>query len=135
MHKGFGRVVSAAALLAAAGVATGCTSSGSSTPTGGSGGAASVSGISVMAIEKDYSISLSRSTFAPGPYVFVVENQGATAHNLNVRGPGIDDRVSATVDPHMQTQLAVTLLKGSYELWCSIDGHKDRGMDLTITVG
>jgi plastocyanin len=88
----------------------------------------------VMAIEKDYSISLSRTAFTPGPYIFVVENQGATPHNLNVRGPGVDGRVSATVDPHSQTELAVTLLKGTYELWCSIDGHKDLGMDITITV-
>jgi uncharacterized cupredoxin-like copper-binding protein len=124
----------AVALAAVALVATAC-AGGSATPTPtDTTGVANAGGTTVMAVEKDYSITLSRTTFTIGPYVFVVENQGATAHNLNVRGPGVDGRVSATVPPNGQTELAVTLLKGTYELWCSIDGHKDLGMDLTITV-
>ena len=31
--------------------------------------------------------------------------------------------------------LTATLQKGSYELWCSVPGHKNKGMDLTIKVG
>jgi len=30
--------------------------------------------------------------------------------------------------------LTATLQKGSYELWCSVPGHKNKGMDLTIKV-
>ena len=31
--------------------------------------------------------------------------------------------------------LTATLQKGSDELWCSVPGHKNKGMDLTIKVG
>jgi uncharacterized cupredoxin-like copper-binding protein len=33
------------------------------------------------------------------------------------------------------TRLSVPLRGGSYELWCTVDAHKERGMDKTIQVG
>jgi len=30
--------------------------------------------------------------------------------------------------------LTVTLQKGTYQLWCGVPGHKDKGMVTTITV-
>jgi uncharacterized cupredoxin-like copper-binding protein len=55
-------------------------------------------------------------------------------HNLNIAGPGIAQQTSPTVGPGGTGQVTVTLQKGTYELWCSIDGHKDLGMDLKIQV-
>ena len=43
--------------------------------------------------------------------------------------------VSASIQPGQTDNLTVTFQKGSYELWCSVDEHKDLGMDLRITVG
>jgi uncharacterized cupredoxin-like copper-binding protein len=91
-------------------------------------------GTKVTAIEKEYSITLSTTTFAPGVYTFEVENGGTLLHNLTIEGPGIDKRASATLDPGGSVEIRVNLQKGTYELSCSVSGHKDRGMDLMIQV-
>lgn len=136
------RAVSVSAMVLAAAFLAGCSSS------GGGGGAgttsasaatasssAAVAGTAVTATEKEYSISLSTQTFTSGPYTFTVHNTGETAHNLTIEGPGVDKQATSTIQPGQTATLAVTFQKGTYELWCSVDEHKDQGMDLHITVG
>jgi len=91
-------------------------------------------GTPVTAVEKEFSITLSPSTFSPGTYTFNVENQGSFSHNLTIEGPGVDSQASPTLERGKSGELTVTLQKGSYELWCSVDSHKDQGMDITIDV-
>jgi len=125
-------------------VVTACSKGGTSpsgtsaTPTvitGTSTGSATGTGSAVTATETEYSIVLSTTTLTAGSYTFTIKNQGKMPHNLNVKGPGIGGQASPTVSPGASAQLTVTLQQGSYELWCSIDGHKDLGMDLTVQVG
>jgi len=136
------RAVSVSAMVIAAAFLAGCSSS------GGGGGAgttsasaatasssAAVAGTAVTATEKEYSISLSTQTFTSGPYTFTVHNTGETAHNLTIEGPGVDKQATSTIQPGQTATLAVTFQKGTYELWCSVDEHKDQGMDLHVTVG
>jgi uncharacterized cupredoxin-like copper-binding protein len=113
--------------------------SGGATPGGNPSGnppaaTPSVTGTKVTANETEYKITLSTSTFTAGVYTFDVENQGTMPHNLNIAGPGVPQQSSPTVQPGGSGQVTVTLQKGSYELWCSIDGHKDLGMDLRVQV-
>jgi uncharacterized cupredoxin-like copper-binding protein len=122
----------AMAVLVACGGSSG--NSGTSGP-GSPAGSVTVAGTAVTVTETEYSIDLSPSTFTPGTYTFTIKNTGAMPHNLNVNGPGIDNEASATIQPGDTGQLTVTLQQGSYELWCSIDSHKDQGMDKTIQVG
>ncbi len=49
--------------------------------------------------------------------------------------PSVDKQATSTIQPGQTATLAVTFQKGTYELWCSVDEHKDQGMDLHITVG
>ena len=140
---GFGsRAVSVSAMVIAAAFLAGCSSSGggggagttsASAATGSS--SAAVAGTAVTATEKEYSISLSTQTFTSGPYTFTVHNTGETAHNLTIEGPGVDKQATSTIQPGQTATLAVTFQKGTYELWCSVDEHKDQGMDLHVTVG
>lgn len=116
-------------LLVAACGSGGSPASNSPTVTG------SAAGTKITATEKEYSITLSATAFTPGVYTFVVENHGTTTHNLNIAGPGVAGQTSPTVQPGGTGQVTVTLQKGTYELWCSIDGHKDLGMDVMIQVG
>jgi uncharacterized cupredoxin-like copper-binding protein len=94
----------------------------------------SLAGLNVTATETEYSITLSTSSFTAGQYTFVVANHGTMSHNLNIAGPGLAQQSSSTVQPGGSGTVTVTLQKGTYELWCSIDGHKDLGMDLKIQV-
>jgi len=90
-------------------------------------------GLTVTATENEFSIRLSRSRFAAGSYFFDVVNAGRYAHNLTIEGVG--PLATPATAPGGQQELVITLQKGSYELWCSIDGHRGKGMDLRITVG
>jgi uncharacterized cupredoxin-like copper-binding protein len=89
---------------------------------------------SVTATETEFSIVLSRKVFKAGRYTFKVRNKGMYPHNLVVKGPGVASKKSATLMPGKSGTLTVTLKRGSYELWCSVPGHKDSGMDIKIKV-
>ena len=95
---------------------------------------AAAAGTKVDVTEKEFAITLSQAKFAPGAYTFTIKNQGSFPHNLAIEGPGVDTQVSATLAGGQSGSLAVTLKAGSYELWCAVPGHKDRGMDMKITV-
>ena len=128
--------VAAAAAFALAGCSsTSAVLSGGASPTSASTATAAAKGTPVSVVEKEFSISLTPATLTAGTHSFTVHNEGSFAHNLNLQGPGVSQQASATVSPGQSAVLTVTLQKGSYELWCSVDGHKDRGMDLTLSVG
>jgi plastocyanin len=91
-------------------------------------------GTVVNVTEKEFSIALSQATFKPGVYTFVVKDDGAVSHNLNIKGPGIAGTATSTIKAGGSESITVTLAAGSYELWCSIGSHKASGMDKTITV-
>lgn len=79
--------------------------------------------------------ALDKTSFTAGDYTFAIQNQGAFPHNLTIEGPGVDSKASPTLGAGESGSLTVALQKGSYELSCSVPGHKDKGMDTKITVG
>jgi uncharacterized cupredoxin-like copper-binding protein len=120
---------------------TGCGSnsgsgSNSSSPPATTGGAnpPAANGTKVAVTEKDFSITMSLKAFHPGAYTFEITNSGPASHNLNVMGPGVDSQVSPTLAAGSTGSLTVTLQKGSYEFWCSVDSHRNEGMDMTVQV-
>jgi uncharacterized cupredoxin-like copper-binding protein len=118
----------------AAAVLVACGGGNSSSTGGGVAATPTATGTPVTSTETEFSITLSTSSFSPGTYTFTIKNTGTMPHDLVVNGPGVDHQTSPTVQPGGTGQLTVTLQKGSYELWCSIDGHKAQGMDTTIQV-
>lgn len=139
-HTAGARVVTAAlaALLlgACGGTSTNtATPSAASSPTATSPSSATAVGTSVGVTEKEFSITLSQASFSPASYTFTIQNKGSFPHNLNIKGPGVDTKTSPILSAGQSGMLTVTLQKGSYELWCSVPGHNDKGMDLTIKVG
>jgi uncharacterized cupredoxin-like copper-binding protein len=92
-------------------------------------------GSGVGVIEKEFSITLDKTSFTPATYTFTIHNQGSFPHNLTIEGPGVDTKASPTLGGGESGSLTVALQKGTYELSCSVPGHKDRGMDMKITVG
>jgi uncharacterized cupredoxin-like copper-binding protein len=93
------------------------------------------SGKKIDVTEKDFSITVAGgSTVKPGTYTFVVTNKGPSSHNLTINGPGVANQATPTFAPGTKT-LTVTLRKGTYDLFCSVPGHKALGMDTKLTVG
>ena len=96
---------------------------------------ASTSKTTVKATETDFHIALSKSSFKAGKYVFDAVNKGQTTHALMITGPGIKMAMTKDIQPGQSATLAVTLKKGTYDVFCPIPGHKALGMNLNITVG
>jgi hypothetical protein len=83
----------------------------------------------------DFRIELSQTSFTPGMYTFVAKEEGRAPHALSIKGPGVDSDTTPVIQPGGASQrLTVTLQPGTYELWCPVGNHRDRGMALTVTV-
>jgi uncharacterized cupredoxin-like copper-binding protein len=90
----------------------------------------------VQISEKEYSLTPSSVTVSKaGTVEFQVTNDGQVTHALEIEGNGVEEETDDT-DPGQSATLRVDLSKeGSYEMYCPIDGHKDKGMKGTVTVG
>lgn len=89
----------------------------------------------VKAVETDFHIALSKSTFSPGRYTFVAQNKGGVTHSLEITGPGLSGAKAKNIAPGQSTKLTVTFKKGAYDIFCPIPGHKAMGMNVDIVVG
>jgi uncharacterized cupredoxin-like copper-binding protein len=69
----------------------------------------------------------------PGTYVFEAVNSGDTVHALEVEGQGIEEETEE-IQPGQNAKLEVELEAGTYELYCPVGGHKEEGMEGTLTV-
>ena len=52
-----------------------------------------------------------------------------------ITGPGIKMAMTKDIQPGQSANLAVTLKKGAYDIYCPIPGHKALGMNVNINVG
>jgi uncharacterized cupredoxin-like copper-binding protein len=134
------RILAIAALTAVVALgATACgsgSSSSTSTPAAGGSSGGSGGGTPVDVTLKDFSIAVSGgTTLAAGTYTFHVSNSGPASHNLTIDGPGVSDATTGTFSAGGTADLTVTLTDGTYEFYCSVPGHKQLGMDDTVTVG
>jgi len=84
--------------------------------------------------ESEYSITLPSNTMKVGSYTFKVTNKGQFAHNLTIDGPGVKDKATPTLSLGSSGDVTVNLRQGTYEFYCSIDSHKDKGMDDKVQV-
>jgi plastocyanin len=82
--------------------------------------------------QHEYSITLPRYDFSAGTYTFTVDNLGQTGHDFAITGPGVD--TIKRMPAGTEAEIIVTLQPGTYELWCSIDNHRTRGMRQTVIV-
>jgi uncharacterized cupredoxin-like copper-binding protein len=118
-----------AATTAKPATTTATTAAGAAT-TAASGGA----GTTVAATESEFKIELAPTTYKAGTYTFNSTNAGSFKHNITIDGPGVEDEKTENIDPGKSGSVTVTLQPGTYEIYCSIPTHKDKGMDTTITV-
>ena len=73
------------------------------------------------------------STKKDGVIEFKVQNDGSTTHALEVEGGDVEQETE-DIAPGESATLRVELQKGVYELYCPIDGHKDKGMTAELSV-
>src|SRR5215210_2092565 len=119
------------AVLMALGVAA-CGAGGDESP-GGSGGATTTT---IEISETEFALEPARVTVdEPGTYTFRVVNDGGVVHALEIEGSGLEDETE-DIDPGESAELTVEISEpGEYELYCPVDGHRERGMEGTLSVG
>jgi uncharacterized cupredoxin-like copper-binding protein len=89
---------------------------------------------SVEVTETEFKIALGSESFSRGRYTFELKNDGQVQHDLVVDGPGVADEKTPVIDGGKTAKLTVELQRGTYDLYCSVPGHKQAGMDVKIKV-
>jgi len=74
------------------------------------------------------------TTLPAGPTVFNVTNDGEFPHNLEIEGQGIEVALENNLESGQGGTLEVDLPAGTYEVYCPVGNHADRGMRLELTV-
>jgi uncharacterized cupredoxin-like copper-binding protein len=100
----------------------------STTASGGGGGE------TVDIGETEYKLDPSDATAKAGTVTFAVTNDGTQVHNLEVEGNGIEEQGTEDLQSGSNGEVTLDLKPGTYEMYCSIDGHRDLGMEGQITV-
>lgn len=71
-------------------------------------------------------------TAAAGEVTIELTNESGIPHNVEVEGNGVEE-VSETITEG-STSLTLTLEPGEYEFYCAVPGHREGGMEGTLTV-
>ena len=114
------------------------TSSGGETNTEASGGGASGGGAAqTLKIAADPSGALkfdkSSLTAKAGKVTIVMDNPSDLPHAVEIEGNGVEAK-GATVTKGGVSKASADVKAGKYEFYCPVDGHKQAGMEGTLTV-
>jgi uncharacterized cupredoxin-like copper-binding protein len=102
----------------------------------GSGSNEPASGEAVSVGESEFALDPSSVQVQDAGTVTIrVTNNGQIDHALEVEGQGVEEETE-TIAPGESAEVTVDLTKtGSYEIYCPIDGHREKGMEGSLTVG
>jgi uncharacterized cupredoxin-like copper-binding protein len=83
----------------------------------------------------DFTIEPSAIAVDAGSHTFRVVNEGGQTHALAVEGPA-GEVETGELAPGGSADLVVDLSEpGEHEVYCPVGGHREQGMEGTITVG
>jgi uncharacterized cupredoxin-like copper-binding protein len=95
------------------------------------GGGESAAGGPVAVTLSDFKIEPKTITIGSGG-TLAVSNTGASPHNLAVEGAGLRTEM---IEPKASSELPLDGLKpGTYKAFCEVPGHREAGMEATLTV-
>jgi len=83
--------------------------------------------------ETEFALDPADPTVAAGEVTITATNDGATVHNLEVEGNGVEE-ITDDLDPGQSGELKLDLDPGEYEMYCAIGTHAAQGMEGTLTV-
>jgi uncharacterized cupredoxin-like copper-binding protein len=83
--------------------------------------------------ETEFKITVPSTKLKAGPVKFDVQNAGHIEHDLVITGNGVTAG-TPRFNGGQSKMLKVTLKPGTYDVFCSVPGHKQLGMDAKLTV-
>jgi plastocyanin len=101
------------------------------------GGAAAVYAQSTSrVVMTEFAFNPERLVVSAGRTTFTLQNGGQFPHNVHIEGNGVslDVKPDGAVDGGASFTGAVTLAPGTYDIWCPVGQHRERGMVGTLTV-
>jgi plastocyanin len=87
----------------------------------------------VEVVLREYEIEMEDSISA-GETTFSIRNAGTIEHSFEIEGNGIEKKLSSNLAPGAEQTLTVNLEPGTYEVYCPVEDHDERGMSLQLTV-
>ena len=67
-----------------------------------------------------------------GEVMITMDNPSSTPHNIAIEGQGVDEK--GEVVTQAESQVSAQLEPGEYTFYCSVPGHRQGGMEGTLTV-
>jgi plastocyanin len=99
-----------------------------SSPTKTSSGA-----LSLAADKSQLKFDKSALSATPGKVTIVMKNPSSLPHDVAIEGNGVDAK-GKVVNQGGTSTVAATLKAGTYTFYCSVDAHRQAGMEGTLTV-
>lgn len=97
--------------------------------------AAALAPARVQVSADEFRYTLSRSAIARGPAIVELVNYGEDEHDLALRRAGGTRTYRiGRVAPGEVGELETKLAKGRFTLWCTLPGHRERGMRARLRV-
>jgi plastocyanin len=102
----------------------------------GGGAAAVYAQTTSTVVMREFEFDPANVRVSPGRVTFTLENAGQFPHNLHIEGNGVsvDVKTDGPIAGGESFTGAVTLPAGTYETWCPVDAHRERGMVGSLTV-
>jgi len=72
-------------------------------------------------------------TAKPGKVTITMDNPSDVPHAVEVEGNGVEEETKTLTKG--TADVTVDVKAGKYEFYCPVDGHKEAGMEGTLTVG
>ena len=112
---------------------SGGTAYGAKQDSGGGGGSAATQ---LKLTAEPWALKFDKTTLSakPGKATVVLDNPSSVPHAIEVEGKGVEAE-GETVEKGGVSKVTVDLKPGEYEYYCPVDGHKQAGMEGTLTVG
>ena len=89
----------------------------------------------VQVVEKEWTLQLSRLRVPAGTSIVQAINFGMDNHDLVLQRKGSKPIVFKQMAPNGRVTKTLKLPAGRYAIWCSIPGHRERGMVASLRVG
>jgi plastocyanin len=102
----------------------------------GSGAAAVYAQTTTTVVMNEFTFAPDRIVVPAGRDTFFLQNTGQFPHNVHVEGNGVsvDVKADGPVESGDSFSGVVTLAPGTYDVWCPVPTHRERGMIGTLTV-